>query len=75
MYEFTTATKHPKEHLSPPLDAVKKAVVAGKLIQLVNTKHVLIVVIDDYWLQLHLSRSTWYMCVCVYVYLCVCVRV
>ena len=61
--------KHPKEHLSPPIDAlVKKAVVAGKLIQLVNTKHVLIVVIDDYWLQLHLSGSTWYICVCV----CVC---
>ena len=65
--------KHPKEHLSPPLDAlVKKAVVAGKLIQLVNTKHVLIVVVDDYWLQLHLSGSTWYICVCVCV--CVCMR-
>ena len=54
---------------------MEKAVVAGKLI---HCLHVLIVVINDYRLQLHLTGSVGYVfinvCVCMCMCVCVCVR-
>ena len=48
----------PKEDLAPPLDRlVEKAVVAHKLVHLVNTQHVLVVVLDS--LGLLGCRSRW----------------
>ena len=49
---------NPEENFSPPFHRfVEKAVIRGKLVQLVHTQHVLVVVIDGYRLQLCLTRS------------------